>query len=376
MNFPLDYLTNMQKPKEYDWKDSNMEFVGSNADRAVKKESALTEPAWKGSGQRVGLEIWRINQFKVEKWPKEEYGKFYSGDSYIILNTYKDVESEELLYDLHFWIGKYSTQDEYGTAAYKTVELDTYHDDKPIQHREVQNHESHLFKGYFNVITLLKGGALSGFRNVRPTEYKKRLFQVVGEKKSINVKEIQMKKGNITSEDVFIVDLGLELFQFNGKNANKDEKFKATQYVQKLKAERMGKASLEVLEEDEVGPDHVIFGNLSEKIETKVKRRAPPPPTAKKGMHQLSDSTGRMKFMTVLEGKLDSKLLDSKDVYLVDAGTHLFVWVGKKASVDERKNAMAYAHNFLRDKCNPFCPVTCLGEKQAKKSKEFQAVFA
>ena len=33
--------------------------------------------------------------------------------------------SQALLYDVHFWIGKHSTQDEYGTAAYKTVELDT-----------------------------------------------------------------------------------------------------------------------------------------------------------------------------------------------------------------------------------------------------------
>ena len=34
--------------------------------------------------------------FKVTHWPKEDYGKFYSGDSYIILNTYKDKESDEV----------------------------------------------------------------------------------------------------------------------------------------------------------------------------------------------------------------------------------------------------------------------------------------
>ena len=36
------------------------------------------------------------------------------------------VTTQALSWDVHFWIGKYSTQDEYGTAAYKTVELDHY----------------------------------------------------------------------------------------------------------------------------------------------------------------------------------------------------------------------------------------------------------
>ena len=33
---------------------------------------------------------------KVTHLPKEDYGKFFGGDSYIILNTYKDKESDEV----------------------------------------------------------------------------------------------------------------------------------------------------------------------------------------------------------------------------------------------------------------------------------------
>lgn len=59
----------------------------------------------------------------------------------------------------------------------------------------------------------MKGGAATGFRHVEPKEYKNRLFQVVGERKKIAVKEIAMKKGNVNSDDVFIFDFGLELYQ-------------------------------------------------------------------------------------------------------------------------------------------------------------------
>ena len=43
-----------------------------------------------------------------------------------------------------------TTKDEYGTAAYKTCEIDAILDDAAVQHREVQNHESQLFKDYFD----------------------------------------------------------------------------------------------------------------------------------------------------------------------------------------------------------------------------------
>ncbi len=59
-------------------------------------------------------------------WPHKQYGRFYSGDSYIVLHTFKNKASAALQWDVHFWVGSKSSQDEYGTAAYKSVELDDY----------------------------------------------------------------------------------------------------------------------------------------------------------------------------------------------------------------------------------------------------------
>ena len=65
----------MLKGKKYDFKDSNLALFGSDVERKVKEASAESEEAWHESGQEVGREIWRIVKFRVEPWPKEQYGK-------------------------------------------------------------------------------------------------------------------------------------------------------------------------------------------------------------------------------------------------------------------------------------------------------------
>jgi hypothetical protein len=42
-------------------------------------------------------------------------------------------------------------------------------------------------------------------------------------------------------------------------------------------------------------------------------------------------------------GPLKKSMLDSKDVFIVDASDAVFVWVGKSTSKNERTNAMLYA---------------------------------
>ncbi|KAL8569179.1 hypothetical protein ACOMHN_035449 [Nucella lapillus] len=366
-------MAGLRKAKKYDWKDSNLALFGSDLEKNVKKESAATEAAWKGAGQKVGLQIWRIVKFKVTTWPKEDYGKFYSGDSYIILNTYKEDGGDELLYDVHFWIGKESTQDEYGTAAYKTVELDTFLSDLPIQHREVQNHESDLFKSYFKTLTYLSGGADTGFRHVKPEEYEHRLFHFCGTWKHVEVKQVPLSPDRIKSDDVFILDKGLTIFQWNGKGSNKDERFKAMQYVQTLKSERSGRAQCEILEEESTDKAHEFFTLLTQDDEDDDEAQYDAADQTPE-LFRLSDASGSMTFKQVKKGPVGKGDLDTKDVFIFDNKKSLYVWIGMGTSAGEKRNAMQYAHKYLMLTDHPLLSVSCINE--GRESRQFHTAIA
>lgn len=57
--------------------------------------------------------------------------------------------SSTLSYDIHYWIGQDSSQDEQGAAAIYTTQMDDYLKGRAVQHREVQGHESETFRSYF-----------------------------------------------------------------------------------------------------------------------------------------------------------------------------------------------------------------------------------
>lgn len=366
----------MMKAKKYDWKDSNMALFGSDTEKQVKKESAQLEPAWQGAGKEVGLKIWRIVKFKVTDWQKEEYGKFYNGDSYIILNTYKpDPNSDELAYDLHFWIGANSSQDEYGTAAYKTVELDTFLDDMPVQHREVEGHESELFKSYFtNGMMLLEGGADTGFRHVEPEKYTPRLLHFSGTGKNVVVSQVPAAKSQLNSGDVYILDLGLTIYQWNGSGASAFEKNKGVQFLNTIKADRSGKRiDVHVLEEDSTSDDHAFFKGLTAEDQKEANFISKIVDTIPH-LFRVSDAGGNLSFTDVKSGSISKSDLDTNDVFIVDTPKGCYVWVGKGASPNEKKNGFGYAHQHLMKTADPLRPISVV--KEGSENKDFQMALA
>ena len=56
----------MLKQEQTKVEDSNMALVGTQADKDARKGAAMTEAAWKGAGDEVGIQIWRVEN-KVPK---------------------------------------------------------------------------------------------------------------------------------------------------------------------------------------------------------------------------------------------------------------------------------------------------------------------
>jgi len=369
----------MIKPKEYKLDETNAAKLGSDEDRATKKGSAQKEPAWNGAGQKVGLEIWRIEKFKVKAWPKEQYGSFFSGDSYICLNTYKEQGKEALKWDLHFWLGTHTTQDEAGTAAYKTVELDTLLDDGPVQHREVQGHESDLFLKYFPNIRMMEGGVDSGFKHVEPEKYVPRLLHLKGVKK-VRTMEVPKAIASLNSGDVFILDLGLKIFKWEGKSSGMFEKNKGREVCDAIKTERRGKVSIESIREgDKDATAQAFYKELGGTPDSPIKSEKDggddKEVTDIRQLWKLSDASGKMTFEKISEGNAIKKSqLDPNDVFIFDSGVEIFAWIGKGASDKERIEGMVYAQNYLTINKRPnYLPISRVlqGGEYAKFNESF-----
>merc|ERR1712080_687392 len=133
-----------------------------------------------------------------------------------------------------------------------------------------------------------------------------------------------MKKGNLESDDVFIIDNGLTIYQWNGKTCTPDEKFKAASVIDGIKTSRKGVKVIN-LEEKATSAGHPAM-KLFKEGKSKEKEVI----EGQKEMFRVSDEDGSLDLDDVDGYARD--LLESKDVFIINTGTHVFCWVGKEAS--------------------------------------------
>jgi len=361
----------MLKQQKINIADTNMALFGTDIEKNIKKHASDGEPAWANAGKKEGIEVWRVEKFQIKPWPHNQYGTFYSGDSFIVLNTYK-VE-DAFKYNVHFWLGTFTTIDEAGTAAYKTVELDDHLDGLPVQYREVQGSESEKFLHLFEHFHVLDGGIETGFHHVEPEKYKPRLLQIKGRKNKVVVRQVPPTIESLNQGDVFILDAGFQLYQFVGKQAGIAEKGKATQLARAIDDQREGKVKIHVFTYPDTDDYTKFFWEfLGGKKEIHTAAEGGPDDNLpdKKRLFKLSDETGSLKFT---EEPYSVKSLNSKDVYIVDAIDEIFVWIGKSATKNESRSGVQLAQAYLNDQLNRDKTIPIVRVLEGGENQEFYA---
>ncbi|KAL2090564.1 hypothetical protein ACEWY4_012827 [Coilia grayii] len=318
--------------------------------------------AFRAVNQTPGIIIWRIEKMELVLVPEKSHGNFFEGDCYVLLHTHKVGSS--LSYNIHYWIGSLSSQDEQGAAAVYTVQLDDFLGSSPVQHREVQNHESDTFRGYFKQgIIYKKGGVASGMRHTETNTYDiQRLLHVKG-KRRVTAVEVEMSWQSFNLGDVFLLDIGKVIIQWNGPESNRQERLKGMQLAKDIRdRERGGRAEIGVIEGDKEEDSRQLMEALQSTLGERTAKLSSALPDdtpdqeqkAQLTLYHVSDAEGIMKVTEIGTRPLVQDLLSHDDCYFLDqGGLKVYVWKGKRANRAERQAAMSRALEFIKLKGYP-----------------------
>ncbi|KAK2886524.1 villin-1 isoform X1 [Channa argus] len=318
---------------------------------------------FKNVSRKPGLQIWTINNMQMVPVPGQAFGNFFEGDCYIVLNISEKKGSGQSA-DIHYWIGNTSSQDEQGAAAIYTTQLDEYLGGSPVQYREVQGNESARFRSYFkNGLVYKKGGVASGFNHIDTNVYNVlRLLHVKG-KKHVTATEVEVSWNSFNKGDIFLLDMGKAIVQWNGPQSNRGEKLKAVLLAQDIRdRERGGRAQIAVVEggDEQSSPElmKVMTAVLGQRTGP-LKDAIPDDSTSQVQntnvkLYHVFENGGNLVVQEVAKQPLTQDLLNSSDCYILDqGGSGVMVWKGKQSSKEERQEALNRALGYIKAKNYP-----------------------
>lgn len=310
------------------------------------------DSAFHGAGTKPGLEIWCVNNLRLVPLPKSLHGKFYSGNSYIVLNTVL-LKNGPPQHDIHYWIGKDANEVESSLASDKALELDSALGSCTVQYREVQGQETEKFLSYFKpCIIPVEGVYSSQPGHLDGESYRVNLLKCKGDH-VVSVKEVPFSRSSLNHNDVFILDTASKIFLFSGCNSSIQERAKALEVVQYIKENKHGgKCEVATIEDgkfvgdSDVGEFWSLFGGY-----------APIPRDSPFDAQKDFDTSPIQLFWITAQGKLcpcegnslNKEMLDSNKCYMLNCGAENFVWMGRNTSITERKTSISVIEDFLRN---------------------------
>jgi len=179
-----------------------------------------------------------------------------------------------------------------------------------------------------------------------------------------------------------LLDQGLEIFQWNGKQSGPMEKLKGAQLTKALQDERKGLPKIYILEEGKKTEEMAKFfkllggeGPIKTAEQGGSDKEAERQAYTTRRLFRLTDSSGQLEFKLEAEGEnVTRNKFDSKDAFIFDTGSEVVAWVGSKASVQERNKSLRYAQEYLTKYNRPlYLPISRILE--GGENEVFESYF-
>ena len=333
-------------------KDRDEHVVESTESIKAKRwDEALEKPALDYSeffdadvGSLCGITIWEIENFIPKQVEDKMHGKFYEGDCYIVLSSFLD-ENQSLDWKIFFWIGEKSALDKRTCSAMHAVNLRNYLGANCRTAREEQADESEEFLKLFegNMQYLEGARTASGFYTVEDIDYTVRMYRVHEAVQGIHMEAVACAPESLDPRHVFLLDSGMSLFVWYGRRCKNVVKSKARLMAEKIsKNERKNMATINIFSQGDEPPSfwHILLETSRSEEESSdclpaVEDHVPDnwsPVTPR--LYSVGLGMGYLELpqVEIPANKLKQDLLNTKNVYILDCFTDLFVWVGKKST--------------------------------------------
>ena len=196
-------------------------------------------------GLDKGVTVFVIDSLFPVVQDQDMFGKFCVADCYIVLITTSDPQSDQLAHRIYTWIGGDAEMDKKFCVAMFSVGLRNWIGACCRIQREVEGEESLEFLQVFGedfVYEDVTQATETGLFTAEQKRYPLRLYRIHG-KLDLQLCLVEPACLALKSESVFLLDWGLEMFQWNGSKANLQHRTKCRIIADRInKLERVSRA--------------------------------------------------------------------------------------------------------------------------------------
>ncbi|VFV38075.1 villin-like isoform 1 [Lynx pardinus] len=298
-----------------------------------------------------GLHVWIIENLRMAPVPEKAYGNFFEEHCYIVLHVPQSLKATQgACSDLHYWAGK-----EAGAEVHARVRLST---------RTLPPHVcAHVFVHTFHIRlhTYRRGGLASALTHVETNLYNiQRLLHIRG-RKHVSAAEVELSWSSFNKGDIFLLDLGKVMIQWNGPETSIPEKARGLALTCSLRdRERGGRAQIGVVDDEVEATDLVRImeavlgcrvGNLPA---TRPDKSVNQLQKASVRLYHVCEKDEDLVIQELATCPLTQDLLREEDYYILDqGGFKIYVWQGRLSSLQEKKAAFSRALRFIQAKGYP-----------------------